>query len=358
LLHWLPSAERSCCYWSVEDWTSPTGPSLSLGRVVSCVHGHSLGNVGVVSATLVPRFWQAVREYHSYTGRDVGDGRTGRLSWSRALELLAFNRHDRRVLEERRQPTNSDAFAFTLSLVLATTILLVPSYGPYNQVLLIPALLIALKQRRAIWQGSIASRVLFLMTRGSSSGLVSATACWTFFCCTAGNGRERLGASVLGRHPNSGGSGCADAGPLLSRVLSEDFCRASRGGIVVECFGAVSGFGCWADTGGAGEFRVHVDFVAFRRIERLSHRDLRAGSDQQTLSLNHTPYTWGARGSRPGDCRPAGIARACADRFRGREFYLIDLASKHGTFVNGEKVDRRKLARNDRLELARATSRT
>jgi len=28
------------------------------------------------------------------------------------------------------------------------------------------------------------------------------------------------------------------------------------------------------------------------------------------------------------------------------EFYLIDLASKHGTFVNGEKVDRRKLARN------------
>jgi len=37
----------------------------------------------------------------------------------------------------------------------------VPSYGPYNQVAFDPALLIALKQRRAIWQGSIASRVLF-----------------------------------------------------------------------------------------------------------------------------------------------------------------------------------------------------
>src|SRR5437660_12727469 len=32
------------------------------------------------------------------------------------------------------------------------------------------------------------------------------------------------------------------------------------------------------------------------------------------------------------------------------EFFVMDQGSKHGTFVNGERVDRRKLARNDRLE--------
>jgi len=40
----------------------------------------------------------------------------------------------------------------------------VPSYGPYNQVLLIPALLIIAKERRTIWHRSIANRVLFLIT--------------------------------------------------------------------------------------------------------------------------------------------------------------------------------------------------
>ena len=32
------------------------------------------------------------------------------------------------------------------------------------------------------------------------------------------------------------------------------------------------------------------------------------------------------------------------------EFFVLDNGSKHGTFVNGEKVDRHKLQRNDRLE--------
>ena len=32
------------------------------------------------------------------------------------------------------------------------------------------------------------------------------------------------------------------------------------------------------------------------------------------------------------------------------EFYVVDQGSKHGTFVNGERVQRQKLLRNDRLE--------
>jgi hypothetical protein len=55
-------------------------PSLSLGRVVSCVHGHSLGNVGVVSATLGSPLLAGGSRIPQLHGRDVGDGRTGRLS--------------------------------------------------------------------------------------------------------------------------------------------------------------------------------------------------------------------------------------------------------------------------------------
>ena len=37
-------------------------------------------------------------------------------------------------------------------------------------------------------------------------------------------------------------------------------------------------------------------------------------------------------------------------RRRGTDFFLVDLGSKHGTFVNGERIQRQKLERGDRLE--------
>ena len=67
---------------------------------------------------------------------------------------------------DRRQAASSNAFAGTLSLVLATTVLIVPTYGPYNQVLLMPAVLIMLKEGWAIWQRSVANRALSVFTAG------------------------------------------------------------------------------------------------------------------------------------------------------------------------------------------------
>ncbi len=114
----------------------------------------------------IPRFWQAVREYQRYTGAmSVLDGLIG-APWSRALELLVFAATMRVCWEERRQAANTSAFAFTVSLVLAATILLVPTYAPYNQVLLIPALLLLVRERRTICQRSVVNRVLFVITSG------------------------------------------------------------------------------------------------------------------------------------------------------------------------------------------------
>src|SRR5216683_2863737 len=75
------------------------------------------------------------------------------------------------------------------------------------------------------------------------------------------------------------------------------------------------------------------------------------GNDQQTLSLNHTPYTVGRKVDRDLVIPDPRVSREHAHIVaENGEFFVIDQSSKHGTFVNGERVDRRKLVRNDRLE--------
>lgn len=75
------------------------------------------------------------------------------------------------------------------------------------------------------------------------------------------------------------------------------------------------------------------------------------GNEQQTLSLNHTPYTVGRKVDRDLVIPDPRVSREHAHIVaENGEFFVIDQGSKHGTFVNGERVDRRKLARNDRLE--------
>ena len=125
----------------------------------------------------IPSFWHAVREYQVYTGAiSVLDSLIG-TPWSRALELLAFAAMMGVCWRERRQGASTGSFAFTLSLVLATTILLVPTSSPNYQVLLIPALLVLANERRTIWRRGIANRVLFAITAG--------TVLWPWLASTA-----------------------------------------------------------------------------------------------------------------------------------------------------------------------------
>src|SRR6202021_4179330 len=76
------------------------------------------------------------------------------------------------------------------------------------------------------------------------------------------------------------------------------------------------------------------------------------GNDQQTLSLNHTPYTVGRKVDRDLVIADPRVSREHASIVaENGEFFVVDLGSKHGTFVNGEKIKRHKLQGRDRLEL-------
>src|SRR5579872_1460005 len=60
----------------------------------------------------------------------------------------------------RRAPETSLEFQYSLALVLATTLSVIPMFAPYNQLLLIPALMLIVRTVRDLWTKSAISRGL------------------------------------------------------------------------------------------------------------------------------------------------------------------------------------------------------
>src|SRR3954464_4928366 len=74
--------------------------------------------------------------------------------------------------------------------------------------------------------------------------------------------------------------------------------------------------------------------------------------EQTSIVLKKVPYKIGRKTENDLVIGDARVSREHAQIIEeGGEYWLVDNASKHGTFVNGEKLEgRRKLRRNDRLE--------
>jgi hypothetical protein len=150
LLVWL-------AIWTLADWRGRYRWAVSFLLTMAVLFAASEW----VLPHWIPRFLQAVREYQRYTsGMSIMDALVG-VPWSWAIELIVFSAAFGACWKERRQPANSFSFAFILCLVLTITILVIPSSSTYNQVLLIPALLLLIKERHRIWRRSQANRALF-----------------------------------------------------------------------------------------------------------------------------------------------------------------------------------------------------
>src|SRR5438105_4799059 len=75
------------------------------------------------------------------------------------------------------------------------------------------------------------------------------------------------------------------------------------------------------------------------------------GNEQRTINLDHSPFSVGRKVDKDLVIADPRVSRdhALITSENGL-FYVLDQGSKHGTFVNGERVQRKNLERNDRLE--------
>src|ERR1022692_4092563 len=75
------------------------------------------------------------------------------------------------------------------------------------------------------------------------------------------------------------------------------------------------------------------------------------GSEQKDIILNRTPFTVGRKVDKDLVVADPRVSRDHAlITSEDGQFFVVDQGSKHGTFVNGERVRRKTLERNDRVE--------
>jgi sigma-B regulation protein RsbU (phosphoserine phosphatase) len=75
------------------------------------------------------------------------------------------------------------------------------------------------------------------------------------------------------------------------------------------------------------------------------------GNEQKDIVLNRTPFSVGRKVDKDLVIADPRVSRDHAEIVQEESaFFLVDQGSKHGTFVNGERIQRQKLEPNDRLE--------
>src|SRR5271165_6699722 len=75
------------------------------------------------------------------------------------------------------------------------------------------------------------------------------------------------------------------------------------------------------------------------------------GNEQKNIVLNRTPFSVGRKVDKDLVIADPRVSRDHAQIVLEEDgFFLVDQGSKHGTYVNGERIQRQRLERNDRLE--------
>ncbi len=123
--------------WTGNDWRSRRRFVFGFGFVMLLL----LGAAQLVLPGWLRMFVEAVRQYHQYTqNQSVLVWLFGSIA-GRVLEAASIIVGAVCIWPMRREPATSAAFGRAFALVLALTVVIVPMFAPYNQVLLAPAIL-------------------------------------------------------------------------------------------------------------------------------------------------------------------------------------------------------------------------
>ena len=127
--------------WAVADWRSRRRFVFGFALVMALL----LGGAQLLLPGWLRMFFDAIPQYHQYTQN------VSVLVWlfgsvlGRIFEVLSVLACGLCVWRSRSQPAASAEFGRAFALVLALTVVIVPMFAPYNQVLLVPAILALLR---------------------------------------------------------------------------------------------------------------------------------------------------------------------------------------------------------------------
>jgi hypothetical protein len=149
LLAWLVA-------WAFYDWRNRRRFLFGFGLVMALL----LGGAEIILPGWWRMFAHALGQYHRYTQNQsvllVPWEYSGILIAAAVLACVFF------LWRIRGEPAESGNFGLATSLVLALTVLVVPMYAPYNQVLLLPAILVLVRDRTSFTSRSGGVRFLYL----------------------------------------------------------------------------------------------------------------------------------------------------------------------------------------------------
>lgn len=170
--------------WSLSDWRARR----------KFVYGFAVTMAALLAAAeiVLPGWWrmflEAIRQYHQYTQNEsvleqfvnwIARRFAGDILASAAVLLTSTV-----LWRARKAPPGSRDVGRAVSLVIALTVLIVPMHAPYNQVLLLPAILSLWRDRATITSASWALRAVYGLAAFALFwpwiASISLTAAWMF----------------------------------------------------------------------------------------------------------------------------------------------------------------------------------
>jgi len=162
------------CIWALGNWRERQRVlwALAMAMAVLVVAGEFL------LPGWITEFRTAMKDYYRYTGggNSVLDVVFSPL-WGRITSVLLVGMVLILAWWNRRAGEETPAFQWSLCFILATTLLVIPMFAPYNQLLLLPGVMMAVRARHELWQKSRLSRFFCSMTALSVGWPFLAAAC-------------------------------------------------------------------------------------------------------------------------------------------------------------------------------------
>jgi hypothetical protein len=141
--------------WAVSDWRARRRLVFGFGLVMALL----LGGAEIILPGWLRMFVEAMGKYHRYTQNQsvlLAPWAVAAVFVAAAIFFCAFF-----LGRLRGEAADEESFGRATALVLALTVLVIPMYAPYNQVLMVPAVLAPVRDWRFYTAGSWALRLAY-----------------------------------------------------------------------------------------------------------------------------------------------------------------------------------------------------